>query len=281
MKTICILSYERAGTTWLCTALNTRQTWCIFEIFSRNPALFYWNLLTFMKLGDCIPQPIIEAFEKIFDPQNLFVDALSHTKIKNNMVASKPYSINLIKSFQQAAYSKNRMLCFKIFPYHFDENVTVEDVISLSDYIVINYRSNVLETFLSWKLAVRTGAWSSLDKQDRLATPNVVWEEKEYLDFYNRTVSYIKHWEEIAKKKPNVILCYEDIHNENRTENEKATYVKEQIKHMGLDMDVSFKNHFQKQTDYCDLSKIISNFDDFKISYEERNIPIFYKVQEH
>jgi hypothetical protein len=278
MKTVCILSYERTGTTWLCTALNTSQTWCIFEIFSRNPALFYWNLLTYMKLGECVPQPIIETFEKIFNPQNLFVDALSHTKIKNAMIASKPYTNSLLKSFQEAAYSKNRMLCFKIFPYHFDENVNVESIISLSDYVIINYRSNILETFLSWKLAIKTGAWSSLDKQDRFAVPTVAWDEKEYLSFYERIVEYVKYWQEISKNKPNIILCYEDIHNENHTDIDKALYVKEHIKNMGLDMEVSFKNHFQKQRDYSDLSKTISNFDDFKVSCEERSIPIFYRA---
>jgi len=87
MKTICLLSYERAGTTWLSSVLNTPEIWSIFEVFSRNPILYYWNFLNVLNSKDCIPKPMVETFAKIFHPQNIFVDVLSYTKIKSSILS--------------------------------------------------------------------------------------------------------------------------------------------------------------------------------------------------
>jgi hypothetical protein len=276
MKTICILSYERAGTTWLSTALNTPEIWSIFEVFSRNPSLYYWNFMSMLKMTECIPKPMVDTFQKIFHPQNIFVDALSFTKIKQNMIRSQPFSIDLLKSFQEEAYKREKMLCFKIFPYHLDQNIKIEEIIQLSDYVIINYRNNILETFLSWKLAIKTGAWTSLDKQDRFAVPNVAWQEKEYTDFYERIVGYIEFWKISSKNKPTAVIEYEDIHKEGLSDEQKSLYVKERLKEINLDIDISLTNEMQKQRDYSDLTKVISNFDDFSNS-QTKGMPIFYR----
>jgi LPS sulfotransferase NodH len=277
MKTVCILSYERTGTTWLCTALNTPQTWCVFEIFSRNPALYYWNLLTVLRQSDTLPKEMIDCYQKIFNPQNLFVDVLSFAKIKQNMLASDPFSMNLLKSFQQEAYSQNRNFCFKIFPEHFDDQIRFNDVINLSDYIIINYRNSILETFLSWKLAIKTGAWTNLDKKD---TSNqdckIVWNEQEYMSFYTKIKNNLDFWKNNTQNKPTIVLQYEKIHAHSSNE-EKALFVKSELEKIGLkNFDVSLSNKFKKQTDYFDLSSIISNIDEFKMSYEKKNIPTYY-----
>jgi hypothetical protein len=280
MKTICILSYERAGTTWLCTALNTPQTWCVFEIFSRNPALYYWNLLTVLRQSDAIPKEMVDSYQKIFNPQNLFVDVLSFAKIKQNMLASNPFSMDLLKSFQRQAYGQHRNFCFKIFPEHFDDQIHLNDVINLSDYVVINYRNNILETFLSRKLAIKTGAWTSLDKIDKISHQDtrIVWSESEYLSFYSQTKNNIDFWKENTKQKPVIVLQYEEIHSYSSDE-EKALFIKNELEKIGLkNFEVSLSNKFKKQIDYLDLSKIVANLDEFNISYEKRKIPIYYNT---
>jgi hypothetical protein len=276
MKTICILSYERAGTTWLCTALNTPHTWCVFEIFSRNPALYYWNLLTVLKQSDAVPKVMVDAYQKIFNPQNLFVDALSFTRIKQNMLASNPFSIELLRSFKQEAYSQNRNFCFKIFPEHFDDKIKFDEIIKESDYIIINYRNNILQTFLSWKLAIKTGAWTSLDKTDMsLSDSKILWKESEYLCFYNKTKENIDFWKTNIKDKPTIILEYEQIHSNDSNES-KSLFVKEKLNQAGLvDFQVCLTNKFSKQRDYTDLSQVISNIDDFNESIN-RNVPRYY-----
>lgn len=276
MKTICVLSYERAGTTWLCTALNTPQTWCIFEIFSRNPALYYWNLLTVLRQSDSIPSIIVDTYQKIFHPQNLFVDVVSFAKIKQNMLSCNPFSIDLLKAFQQMAYDQNRNLCFKIFPEHFDEKIGLNDIVSLSDYIIINYRNNILETFLSWKLALKTGAWTSLDKIDKsLDDFKIRWNKNEYMRFFHKTKSNIDFWRTSITNKPIIILEYEKIHSHESNEN-KSLYVKERLQEAGLEnFQVCLKNKFSKQRDYKDLSQVISNIDEFNHSISQ-NLPIYY-----
>lgn len=279
MKTICILSYERAGTTWLCTALNTPQTWCVFEIFSRNPALYYWNLLTVLRQSDAIPKEMVDSYQKIFNPQNLFVDVLSFAKIKQNMLASNPFSMDLLKSFQQQAYDQHRNFCFKIFPDHFDNKIHFNDVVNLSDYLIINYRNNILETFLSWKLAIKTGAWTSLDKTDKTSQEHrIIWNESEYLEFYTKTKNNIDFWKNNTKDKPTLILQYEEIHSCSSNE-EKALFIKNELEKIGLkNFEVSLSNKFKKQIDYFDLSKIVANSDELNMSYEKRNIPIYYNT---
>jgi LPS sulfotransferase NodH len=278
MKTICILSYERAGTTWLCTALNTPQTWCVFEIFSRNPALYYWNLLTVLRQSDTIPKEMVDSYQKIFNPQNLFVDVLSFAKIKQNMLASNPFSVDLLKSFQQQAYGQHRNFCFKIFPEHFDDKIRFNDILNLSDYLIINYRNNILETFLSWKLAIKTGAWTSLDKTDTSLTNNkILWKESEYLCFYNKTKENIDFWKNNTQDKPTIILQYEEIHS-HVSDQEKALFVKSKLEELGLkDFQVCLSNKFSKQREYSDLSQVISNFEAFKESHNNARVPIFYE----
>lgn len=277
MKTICILSYERTGTTWLCTALNTPQTWCVFEIFSRNPSLYYWNLLTVLKSYDCIPVEMTEAFERIFNPQNLFADVLSFSKIKQAMLASNPFSIDLLQSFQKAAYNQNRNFCFKIFPEHFDDKIRFNDVVNLSDYLIINYRNNILETFLSWKLAIKTGAWTSLDKTDKTSQDHrIFWNESEYLEFYTKTKNNIDFWKTNTQDKPTLILQYEEIHS-HASNPEKALFVKSKLEELGFkDFQVSLSNKFSKQREYSDFSQVISNFEDFKESHDNARVPMFY-----
>lgn len=276
MKTICILSYERAGTTWLCTALNTPQTWCVFEIFSRNPALYYWNLLTVLRRSDSIPEVMVDSYQKIFNPQNLFVDSLSFAKIKQNMLASNPFSIDLLRSFKQEAYNRNSNFCFKIFPEHFDDKIKFDEIIKESDYILINYRNDILQTFLSWKLAIKTGAWTSLDKTDTsLTDTKILWKESEYLYFYDKTKENIDFWKTNIKDKPIIILEYEQIHSHGSNES-KSLFVKEKLNQAGLvDFQVCLTNRFSKQRDYTDLSQVISNIDDFNGSIS-RNIPRYY-----
>lgn len=276
MKTICILSYERAGTTWLCTALNTSQTWCVFELFSRNPALYYWNFLTLLKKRGDISPIIVETFQKIFHPQNLFVDVVSFNKIKKNMLSSKPFTMDLLESFKQEAYLQNKNFCFKIFPEHFDDHIKFNDVINSSDYIVINYRNNILETFLSWKLALKTGAWTSLDKKDEsLQDAKIIWNENHYLLFYEKTKNIIDNWKNLLKEKNPILFQYEEIHSHNSNE-EKALFIKNKFENAGLEnFQVSSSNKFSKQIDYLDKSSIIANIKDYEDSIN-KNIPIYY-----
>lgn len=278
MKTIGILSYERAGTTWLTHVLNTEGVLCLYEIFSRNPAQYYWNILNLMKTTDCIPEVAIKAFEKIFHPENMRVDPLSYRKIKRKMLASNPFSIELLKTYQEEAYKRNKMLCFKIFPYHLQENIRVEDVIDLCDYIIITYRDNILETFLSWKLAIKTGEWTKKslrrDQQDRSTPAKVSWDEVEYRAFYQDICGYINEWKRASSNSKREILMYEDIHNMGYTIDQKLRLVQKTIDSLGINMSVYNGQNIEKQADYSDLSKIIDNFADFIISKD--NIPIFY-----
>jgi LPS sulfotransferase NodH len=265
MKTICVLSYERTGSTWLCTALNTSQTWCVFEIFSRNPALYYWNMLALLRIKDNIPLSVIETFKKIYYPNNLFADAKSFAKIKQNMLAKEPFSIDLLKDFQSEAYGQHRNFCFKVFPEHLDNHIKIQDIIERSDHIIINYRSNVLETFLSWKIAIKTGAWSSKDIVDpSIQNPRIIWNKEEYDVFYRRIVENINLWLKISSNKNRTILRYEDIHSHQNHE-DKIEFLQKKFRETNLDdLELNYNNDFKKQIDYSSFNNLIENYSNFQ-----------------
>jgi LPS sulfotransferase NodH len=265
MKTICILSYERTGSTWLCTALNTHQTWCVFEIFSRNPALYYWNMLALLKIKDNIPLSVIETFKKIYYPKNLFTDAKSFAKIKQNMLAKEPFSIDLLKDFQSEAYGRDRNFCFKVFPEHLDNHIKIQDIIEISDHIIVNYRSNVLETFLSWKIAIKTGAWSSRDIVDpSIKDSRIIWNKEEYNIFYRRIVENINLWLKVSSNKNRTILRYEDIHS-HQNHKDKIEFLQKKFRETNLDdLELNYNNDFKKQIDYSSFDNLIENYSNFQ-----------------
>jgi len=265
MKTICVLSYERTGSTWLCTALNTHQTWCVFEIFSRNPALYYWNMLALLKIKDNIPLSAIETFKKIYYPKNLFTDAKSFAKIKQNMLAKEPFSIDLLKDFQSEAYDQDRNFCFKVFPEHLNNHIKIQDIIEISDHIIVNYRSNVLETFLSWKIAIKTGAWSSRDIVDpSIQDLRIIWNKEEYDVFYRRIVENINLWLKVSSNKNRTILRYEDIHSHQNHE-DKIEFLQKKFRETNLnDLELNYSNDFKKQIDYSSFDNLIENYSNFQ-----------------
>lgn len=183
--------------------------------------------------------------------------------MKQNMLAQQPFSIDLLKDFRQEAYNQNRNFCFKLFPQHLDDSIKIEDVMALSDYVIVNYRANILETFLSWKIAIKTGAWTSRDKKDPSVQDNKVWwDRKEYETFYNRIIDHINLWFTVTQNRNRLILRYEDIHSHS-THIEKIEYLQQRLLEISLDLELNNKDEFQKQIDYLGLNDIIENYNDF------------------
>lgn len=237
MKTLCILSYQRTGSSWLCDILGGENTISLQEIFSRDPLLFNYTLSILLSRIYNVESSIIDTFNKIYNLSNFFVDNKSYIQIKKNILEKKPYSIELLKTIQKKVYDKKFNLIFKIFPEHIEE-LSLKEIINISDYIIINYRNNLLESFISEQKSVLSQRWTSL-QTERPYLEKIEWNEKKYLSYVNKTIDTLNLFLNTIEDKKYVLISYEDIHFNNVNKNK---IIVDKVKLVYNDFDFKLKN---------------------------------------
>lgn len=252
MKTICILSYQRTGSSWLCDILSGQNTIGMQEIFSKDPLIFIYTFSQILSSIYNIDKNIINVFRNIYNPNNFFIDPATYIKVKNKILQNEPYNIKLLYSIQDLAYKNNNNLVFKIFPEHLS-HISLENILNISDYIIINYRNNLLDSFISEKKASISQRWTSL-QTERKYLEKINWNEQEYNIYKNKTINLLNNFIQKINKKY-VMIAYENIHQSNN----KINYIYETIKQTYPDFIWKFKDSsLLKKENY--LSKVEDNF---------------------
>lgn len=261
MKTICILSYQRTGSSWLCDILSGENSIGIQEIFSKDPMLFSYTLSLVLNKIYKVKPSIVNAFNKIYNINNFFVNTSNYNQIKKNILNNKPYSIDLLKDIQNISYNNNYNLVFKIFPEHLD-SVSLDQILDISDYILINYRNNLLDSFISEKKSLLSQRWTSL-QVERQYLEKIEWNEKEYTSYVDKVIFSIDYF--LKNTKEHVLISYEKIHECQN----KIDYINMTIQNFYKDFDWKFKDKsILEKENY--ITKIEDNFlnkEDFLRSY--------------
>jgi len=274
MKTICILSYKRTGSNWLCDTLSANDSLSLYEPFSKDPLSFFYTIHYLLKNVYNVDEEILSTFLKIYNYSNFFIDSNSYVKLINRIIKNKPYSINLLKKIQQKIYEIQKNLIFKVFPEQIDKDIVLNDIVDLSDYIIINYRNNLLESFISEQKSLISSRWTSLQKE-RPYLEKIEWNEVLYKDYIDRTINSLNYFIKNINKKY-VLISYEKIHNTNN----KIETINSSIKKIYPDFIWNFKeiSFFSKENYISNIENNFINKEDFLKSI---NSGIKIKIYNH
>lgn len=271
MKTICILSYQRTGSSWLCDTLSGKNTIGVQEIFSRDPLIFIYTFSQILNRIYNIDKNIINVLSNIYNPKNFFIDPTTYIKIKNKITQNKPYNIKLLYSIQNLIYKNNNNLVFKIFPEHLNDDISLESILNISDYIIINYRNSLLDSFISEKKSFISQKWTSL-QTDRKYLEKINWKKEEYNIYKNKTINTLNNFIQKINKKYTMI-AYENIHQSNN----KINYIYETIKHTYPDFVWNFNSSstLKKENYLLRIEDNFLNYEEFLLSYNDLKIKIY------
>ena len=271
-NSIVILTYERTGSNWLCNALNSDKVYCAGEIFCDNPLVSYWQF-KFLLEKLCVSSPIIKTFAAIFHQNNFHIDPEQIENLKTRIKQKNPYSIEFLDAFRDFVFKLDMSLLYKIFPSHLNESITIDRIIDRSDYVIINYRQNLIETYISYKKALLYDDWSItnnrlLEDPDYYSrSKQITWDDREYLNFCKNILSYLNLWQQQIEKKPSIVLSYEEIHNSS----DKLNKLSSVINNWGLQIPINTNILYLKQSQYTNVENNFENIDDYRKSI--KNIP--------
>lgn len=265
MKKICVLSYERTGSSWLMGLFNSHNSVSLDEPFSDDPTLVYFNLNKIFKLNSCINKNITEAFSKIYHPNNFFTNPQNFIQVKQKMLNSNPFNFEYLEGLiEEISKSGKESVAFKIFPSHVKNNISLGKILQITDIVIFNYRNNLLDTYISHFLAKESGTWfkSHNFRQSNYNDIKLLWNINEYNKYINFVINnkfnFFKNYFDQVNK-PKIILSYEQIHEtivSEKIKNLKQIFINENI-----DIKLSDKETFIKQNN--------RNYKDIFINQEE------------
>lgn len=258
MQTICILSYQRTGSSWLCDILSGENTICIQEVFSKDPLLFSHTVSPLLHKIYKMDSNLLETFRKIYQPSNFFIDPATYIVIKNNILKTNPYSINLLYSIQDILYANNYNFVFKIFPEHI-EDMDLTSILNIADYVIINYRNDMLNSFISEQKAVVSQRWTSLQKE-RPYLYKIHWDEVKYLEYTEKVINIMNFWLSNVIREY-VLISYEEIHSSI----DKNITIINQIKNIykNFNFDLKQQSCLQKENNNINIVDNFTNPKDF------------------
>ena len=157
-STVGIFTYARTGSNFLSNMFDHIEHLYASEIFCRDHLQFYRRIVDLLKRLS-VDHAIIHSLKEIYSRELLYRHIDNIENLEEEYSSKKIYSINLLKGFQREAYKLNKLFVFKIFEEHFNLDIRYQDVLNLTDYVIINYRRNILDCFISYHTAVARDYW--------------------------------------------------------------------------------------------------------------------------
>jgi LPS sulfotransferase NodH len=237
MNTV-IISSQRSGSTWLLKSLMSENSVSLGEFFNTN-------LQPHQKIS-------LEVLAK------LNFDEKEREQILKDLCRSKMPNYSLVKQFQKKILSLNNHCLIKI---HHDQYLMglldTEKTLQESDAIIGLYRKNILLSYISFNKAISTKAWNSKSGIDKNEL-KLKWSKSSYNRFYKQktnAINWIKSYKDDSKF---VLFSYEEIHGDNKTEEEKVNYVAKKIFEktaIKIDYNKNYENYLKRENnkfEYCD-----------------------------
>lgn len=270
MKTICVLTYERTGSGWLSAAFDTPETISIHEVFSDDPLLWMMKCKQIFNKIYHIDDKILDFLTSIYHYNNFFIDTISYNKIKNNILNKSIYNEQTLDIFTDICKKHNKNLVFKIFPQHI--KYLSDNFLDSIDYLILNYRQDLIASFYSLEKARVSGTWFSDQNSRANDNHKILWHEDRYKTYVNNllyNISILKTKYDIFNK-PKFIVSYEELHQDakNISYKDKTHYLKNKMKQSGMNLLLNHNEYFFKQNNTI----VFDNMSDFTNSINLSNI---------
>lgn len=263
---ICILSHPRSGSTWFIE----RITNCTIKgLGTSSGGSSEINL-------NIAPNSTV-SFGEFFRPDRLSLFIHKNFPYIYNKDAI-PQKISLskfleIKKILNEKYQSS--FAFKVFrshlPFENSKNITVKNLIDYSDVIILQYRNNLLECWISYLLALKTKTWNvhkqeAEDYFEKNGRKNIVWKKQEFINYSITCKEWIEDCEAELKKrrKKYVKISYEEQLLKNFDE-----ILNEKMKTCGFEKISIYGSKIQKiPYQNNELISKIKNKEDFLKDYE-------------
>lgn len=250
-KTLCILAEARSGTEFLSNLIASDPNFYLlgefFTPFGSN------NIKTHVEL---LSQMIKNKHIDLSCYSNYMGILADHIKNHNLGQMYNTITIEMFEVIKEYLYSINKNIVVKIFDNHLtNQLINKKDLLNSFDYIILNYRKSLLDTYISLSKALITSQWY-VDSEDKIINPKIIWNKQKYLEFYKKSteryLSILEMYRMFDKGK--IIWCYEDFH----TLNDKEKKLEQALKDIGLNIKLTL----DPQRLPVKQSKPTNNYDD-------------------
>jgi len=215
MQNILILSSERCGTTYLLNLISCSLHKCknLNEFFNLHKDSICKHLQYIIKyVRQNRPECVL-----------LYKDFLDNLTELNTELSIEKRLINhhhLIMKLRDLKRDKYDYSLTKLFLSQYDN---LDSIISVMDQLIILYRDNILEQFISIEKAKHSGVWyinnKAYDNDPEILNKNkqlkIIWDKKKFLCFAQKIAKTLEIYSSIYKKynKPKIWLSYEEMIN--------------------------------------------------------------------
>jgi LPS sulfotransferase NodH len=188
-----------------------------------------------------------EIFNKLENKELLDIEANSRSYVK--------YVLD--KIYKNKEEGKN--FIFSNFFEHFRKVETLITLILIADLVIFNYRKNILDQWISYRKAGKTGFWKEKDLTD----VKVIWSEKLFMEFRRRTLLTCQIVKRLKKEGIDLIVFdYETIHK-LKTDQEKILFINKELNRFGLSINNLDDIGLEKQNHYTSYRDVFVNYEEF------------------
>ncbi len=223
----------------------------------------------FSKIYNVDPK-LLDFLSSIYHYNNFFIDTFSYSQIKNNILNKSIYNQQILDLFTDICKKHNKNLVFKIFPQHI--KYLSDNFLDNIDYLILNYRHDLIASFYSLEKARVSGVWFS-DQNSRMDNYHkILWCEDKYKKYVNNLLSNVS----ILKtkynsfNKPKFIVSYEELHQDDKniSYKDKISYLKNKMIQSEISLSLNNNEYFFKQNNTI----VFDNMLDFTNSINLSNI---------
>lgn len=229
---IAILAIPRTGTNYLCDLISKfDEIDSLYEIFHKD-AVYLGN-------NEQLRQNIIEHINKEYD---LAIDNFRDPAFVNFVSNNHQAFLDII-----ALESQKKYVSFKIFSNHLKRDKLRDLIIQNRQITKIIVKRNLLDVYLSGKIAQQTNQWGKADTSKF----KLEFDDNDFIRWFTNQNKYYEFIEtELTKGGQEIkILQYETIHSHENNQ-EKFQYLFDFFQSAGLQLDRSnLSNLSQKDLD--------------------------------
>jgi len=260
MKKLAVLTSPRTGSTWMMNRFSMYK-----DIINVGEMFSFYLKDNNTRLSALNNSSYKLCKENINEYKNLTDIELSD-KIKED-------GYKHLKIIEMGVPFDYKIMAFKFFNNHVTDYKYKEMILSEVDYIIINYRKNILKQWISYKKAIESNIWQN----ENLDEVKIFWDENDFLNFRNRILNDYIEYKKYMWNVPNCCVSYEELHEVGLSEDEKAKILNDKLISMRLDEYLkntksNFKSCFKKQSH---IESFENNFKNPKDFLKFDNIKLF------
>ena len=266
MKNICIYTLGRSGSNYLRSFIDRPEYILMNEPFTLsnryNAAQFLMGL-SLLYQNHKINLPYLkELITLALEYQD------SHDFKKTELL-----DIKLLKlwfaEIQTQTTPKNILWKFMSW-YHDILSLDIRDIFDNIDYLVLNYRKNILKQWISFIKANQTGEWITENKSINYDI-KIIWNKTNYLSFVDYTERHHKlmkiNFDQFDKNK--TIICYENL---CKTDEGGHPYLHNKFQKADIILPINHSVSIQRQSDpnqsiednFLNKEKFLEDYDSIK-----------------